>query len=364
VRRPVSRRGSIIRLRETEVEAYRFPNDRRLRGVRRFAATRFAPLIWQRWIDQNSQVGALDAATLQRRFIRYVPEYKWIIRLRAEVRSGGGEVSKQRIAVRCSSPASCHRLAARHEAVSKALAGYSRVVRVPGLVGVGVDQGLLAVEWDRGEALLERLTAADGGEAIDAFVAALCVFHSAVVPDLPELTVGGVCDDARGAASDLAATCPELADTLRSLNEAIRQQLQRIETPQVATLHNDLHVGQIHCKRGRVTILDLERMVVGDPLIDVAHFAVQLAMLPNRPEMNVERADADRWAARFLASWSEQADDPIDPRRFRAYAAASLLKLAHGSMRHLRPGWRNTVQLCVERAEEQLSGSAHSVVTG
>ncbi len=358
VRRPMSRRGEILRLGNHEFELYRFPNDRRLRGLRKFASATLAPMIWQRWVDRDGHSGPLNPETLQRRFIRYAPEYKWIIRLRAEFQDGdAGEIVKRRIAVRCASPSSCSRLARRHAATGEALARQGTAVRVPAVVGLDAPRGLLAVEWDRGEALLDRLKESDGSASLDEFVSALRCLHSAAVEGLPKLTAERLAAASASAIDELSLACGDLAGDLQPLGEELARQLQGIDAPAEVTLHNDLHLRQVHAKRGRTVFLDLERMARGDPLVDVANFAVQLMMLPHRTEMEVGRADADRWTARFLSTWSASTGTSLDPRRFHPYSAFALLKFGHGMMRHLRPGWRKTVRTCVQLADRQLSAS-------
>jgi aminoglycoside phosphotransferase (APT) family kinase protein len=354
-RSPMSRRGRVHRLGDTEVEVYRFPNDRRLRGLRRFAGVQLAPRVWQQWLDAAAPGARLDPATLQRRFIRYCPEYKWIVRLRAEVKlPGAGETVKRRIAVRCAAPRACADLAERHAAVTRALAGAS--LRVPALVGVRDDLGLVAVEWERGEPFIAHLKGND--LALKTFVDALAAFHGAAVPGLPSLTSDDLATSSRAAAEEMALVVPEAADDLRDVTAELGRRLHAFDVPAAKVLHNDLHVRQLHVRRGRMTFLDLERMALGDPLIDVANFAVQLAVLPHRPEFQVERPQADRWVAAFLAAWAARAGQSVDPRRFQPYCAAAFLKLAHGRMRHLRPAWREAIRHGVESAARQLSGSA------
>ncbi len=352
-RQPMSRRGRICRAESTEVELYRFPNDRRLRGLRRFAATKLAPQIWQPWLEQATPGARLNPATLQRRFVRYSPEYKWIVRLRAEVElPGAKDRVKRRIAVRCAAPKSCRQLAERHLAVAAALSGCENV-RVPALIGVRDDLGVVAVEWDRGDPFIDCLKADD--TMIDRFAHALGAFHAMSVPGLPLQTPEGLCTASRDAGVELGLVVPELAGDLGGLSVELSRRLIQSDVPAAGVLHNDLHLKQVHVRRGRMTFLDLERMALGDPLMDVANLAVQLAMLPDQPGWQIDRAQADRWIARFLAAWACRTGQSLDPRRFRPYCAASFLRFAHGRMRHLRPGWRQTVRACVESADKQLS---------
>ena len=109
-------------------------------------------------------------------------------------------------------------------------------------------------------------------------------------------------------------------------------------------------------------MLDLERMAVGDPLIDVANLAIQLRMLGHRPEFSMDVATARRWAQEFLDRWQSVSGEPINPTRYQCFAAISLLVLARGMMRHLRDGWRALARVCVELAEGQLAAAGREAV--
>jgi aminoglycoside phosphotransferase (APT) family kinase protein len=243
-------------------------------------------------------------------------------------------------------------LAERHTALGQALAHRSDLVRVPALVGLDANAGLLAVEWDRGDPLLDVLK--HDGSAIDDFVSALRTFHAAQVPDLPTLTPDQQADSISATVQELVYACPALADSLTAIGEDLRRRLGEVGAAPAVTLHNDLHPRQVHLKRGRFTFLDLERLAKGDPLIDIANFAVQLSILPHRREAEVEPADAERWREALLTSWSRQSGLGMDAQRFHLLAAAFLLKLAHGAMRHLRPEWHDTVHACVRMANHEL----------
>lgn len=351
VRRPMSRRGRILRLGDVEVEVYRFPDDRRLRGLRKFASATAAPQQWQRWIDATGG-GEINPATLQRRFIRYVPEEKWIARLRAEVSVAGiAEPVKRRIAIRCSSPAACERLARRQTGVFDALAE-SSAIRVPKVVGAEFTSGLLAIAWDRGESLLEALRL--DASMIPRFTDALREFHSTPVVRLPLLTLNRVAQSIRPYAEDLAMVCEDQATEILDLARDTASRLVHVAADPPVTLHNDLHFRQVLVKGHQFTFLDLERMSAGDAMIDLGNLVAQALILPHRPDDGVVQATAESWRKALLAGWSDSGGT-MHEGKLAALTVASLIKLAHGGLRHLRPGWRSQVQTCLDLAHKELS---------
>lgn len=368
VRKPMSRRGTILTIGDVEFEAYRFPNDRRLRGLRKFAGSETAVRAWQGWLDggagrleNRSQGGVpcdIDPTTLQRLLVRYVPEHKWIVRLRAETTErGSGARRKRRIAVRCASPKSCSTLLAHHSALARAAREGNAAFDVPGVVGDNVNQGILAIEWNRGQSLIEVLDEGSSQAVMEDMAGALSSLHSTVVGDLDLFLPSDVTSSARGAVDSLSLACPDLSARMQSLVHELEVRLAGVNGVCPVTLHNDLHFGQIRIKRGRFALLDLERMALGDPLIDVANFATQLRMLGHRDEYGVDAGTAGRWADEFLEQWSRQALEPMNAERFRCYAVWSLLCLAHGMMRHLRAGWRPLVYRCIESAEAAITSA-------
>ena len=351
IRRPMSRRGRIIRLGPVPFEAYRFPEDRRLRGLRKFTSAEDASRQWQKWIDATGG-GEINAETLQRRFIRYVPEEKWIARLRAEVTmSGTREPVKRRIAIRCCSQAACEKFVRRQAAVADALAG-SANARVPELVGTKSSAGLVATAWDRGEPFLKAVC--EDPSMVRGFADALREFHSVRVARLPHLALERVGQSTVAYAEDLAAACEDQVGEILELGRTLASILAHAPPGPPVTLHNDLHLRQVLAKGGRFTFLDLERMSVGDAMIDLGNLLAQLSILPHRSEEGVDPILANSLRAALLASWSDSGR-AIQESKLAALTAAAWIKLAHGGMRHLRPGWREQVRTCLEMAHKELT---------
>ena len=351
LREPMSRRGHVLTLDETKVEIYLFPNDRRLRGLRKFQGRTDASEVWQNWIDASPDDFQIDPQTLRRVMIRYVPEQKWIVRLRARgVETGTGAASKRSIAVRSASSDSCEELARRHQSLSDQWAACSVPFTIPAVIGTDIKGGLIATEWIKGQSLVETLQSESPRDVMHRVVEVLSSFHGMDVDRLPMLTGTGLRRRVQMAVADLVIACPELKDELRDIDEKLQHSLGNIHMDEPMTLHNDFHWNQLRINGDRVALMDLERMCIGDPLIDVANFAGQVRMLGLRPEHNIDSTTATTWAYAFLEEWSVYTCQNIHPVRFRSYLAVSLLELARGMMRHLRPGWHELTHRCIDLA--------------
>jgi len=351
VREPMSRRGVCVTIDGRRCELYSFPNDRRLRGLRKFAGKQDATRDWQRWLDARGDDFVLRPETLQRKFVRYVPEQKWIVRLRAEGRTrGGGDAGKKRIAVRSADGELCARLAERHRDLA-AFARSTGLFVVPDVIGCEPEQGLLAIEWIRGSRLCDLLLEQGTDGLIERVAKILRAFHQAPGGELPAVDRDSIATRFADALRDLELACPKQAPRLCALHRAIQRLLDVLPCGEIVTLHHDFHWDQLRIKKDRYALLDLERMRRGDPLIDAANFVTQLRLLGVRDAHPVDPQTAARWAEAFLHAWRRAGGAKLDPLRFHTFCALSALELGRGMMRHLRPGWRQLFEHCLLEAE-------------
>lgn len=359
VRKPMSRRGTVLTVDGVEMEVYRFPNDRRLRGLRKFAGSDTAAAVWQGWIDKADGAYRLDAETLQRLLIRYVPEQKWVVRLRCVGRHRDTDaLRKRRIAVRSASPESCATLLYRHTVLHGLSRHADAKFFVPTVVGEDVASGLLAVKWVHGIALVEALAARPVSEVMGGVAGMLASFHGSNVVGLPAVGVDDVVARVEAAASDLAAACPALAgDAVALVDDLLGRCGALRPCPEAVTLHNDLHWNQVRIEDERFAVLDLERMAIGDALIDVGNLWAQLRLLSQRDDQTVDAATALSWSSAWLDAWARVTGRPVDRVRLGWYSALSALELARGMMRHLRPGWRRLAAQCVAFARAQAASA-------
>jgi len=357
-RQSSSRRGEIIQIGGQDVEAYQFPNDRRLRGVRHFAGREPCVEVWQDWLQASDIQATVNIDTLQRLLVRYVPEQKWIVRLRAELDGWSDHrgSNKQRIAIRAASPESIGRLTRRHHALAKLSTSSAACFQVPAVVGASSEKGLLGVEWIRGHQVVEAIAEQGYEEILPGIASRLHTLHNYKIEGLDRVTQSDMSDRIESAYTDLATAHPAQQDALNTLKTQWKDRFQKMPEPvEIATIHNDFHWNQLSIKRDRYALFDLERMANADPLLDVANFSSQLYMLGHRPEIGVTSKDAQQWRDAFLANWQQETGQSIDRHRLGCYAALSKLDLARGMMRHLRPGWKILADKCIEFARDDLN---------
>lgn len=358
VREPMSARGRVVRLGGFDVEIYRLPNDRRLRALRKFSRRDRAAQAWQRWLSADEPGMVLEPETLRRSLLRYVPEQKWIIRLQGGCRAGGkGELLKHAVVVRSSGLRDCRNLYARTTALRRAGRQLEGAFRMPKPVGHDDPSGLLAVRWVWGKSLLEMLRDHAVDQVMQGVAAGLHAFHQTPLDGLPSRTAADHLAAASRCAEDLAAVLPELRAPVVLLMAELSRQRPQDEHTERRTVHNDFHWNQVRGRPDRLTVLDFERCIAGDPMIDVATFVSQMETLPLRQDVSVTPAEARGYVETFLASWEARTRQGVDFRRLRWYSALALLTLARGLLRHLRPGWPQVAQRCVELAGARLDSA-------
>jgi aminoglycoside phosphotransferase (APT) family kinase protein len=351
VRESVSRRGTVVKIGDFNVELYRFPNDRRLRGLRKFAGRDRATRAWQSWLNDDEAGIELQPDTLRRSFLRYVPEQKWIVQLQARCHDGVAENQvKRSIAVRSADVESCKQIYDRVVAMRRARKKTEGLFRVPKPVAMDTNLGLLAIRWVWGDSLLELLQSGDSAKIMRHVAAGLDAFHRTPITNMTIQTPDSELASVGRCADDLAALMPELRHDLDVITDALAQSRPQIDSSAYRTVHNDFHWNQLRGRAERLTILDLERCVLGDPLTDVATFTTQISMLPERDDVNVTRSEAAAWSRAFLDAWDNQTGCPVDFHRVRWHSVVALLTLARGMMRHLRTGWPDLARRCVDRA--------------
>ena len=364
VRRPMSRRGEVFSIDGHELELYRFPNDRRLRGLRRFSKRAHAAEVWQRWLNESEPQLTLQPETLRRELLRYVPEQKWIVRLSAQCHDADkGADEKRTIAIRSADAGLCRTLHDRSRALRRAVRGHEGAFHVPRAMVLDANLGLMAMRWAWGDSLLDMLRTNDPAAVMDRVATGLRVLQRLSIDGLATVRAADRLASAGECVRDLGAVLPRMKPSLEVLLAELSQRCPADDSAHTCTCHNDFHWNQFRGQPDRLTILDLERCARGDPCVDVATFRIQLAMLPYRPQLHVSIAEAADWSQAFRSAWESQSSSGspgLDDTRIRWHSAVALLVLARGMMRHLRRGWPALADRCLESAMSTLGSSKTS----
>lgn len=147
----------------------------------------------------------------------------------------------------------------------------------------------------------------------------------------------------------IAKIRPGLAKRVRALSRGVVAELEHrmvIKAP----VHNDFHLGNVLVEDGRVTLIDFDQLVHGDPLYDVGRFlgALRIAALrvTGDPAGLAEAGDA------FFDEYLRRTGEDVS--RARLYEAAALLMSAAAPFRLQRKGWRQATVMLVDEVERTL----------
>lgn len=361
-RTPVSARGQQMTIRGLDVETYAFPNDRRLRSARKFQGRESAFEAWQRWLVASGDSFRIAPETLRRVMIRYVPEKRWVLRLRCRGLEGDGSPGKRSIAVRCATVPQCREVVRRHRIVSGSAAGSG--IRVPALAGYDDEHGIMATEWMRGDDLATLLASESSAHLVASAAVATSRFHDLPAPlEIVNSWQAGL-NVIESSCHDLEVVLPELRSQLDAISWAAKETCSGAAHDENVLLHDDLHPWQFRVRGDELSILDLDRVCRGSAAADVANFAIQLECLAERSDSDLSSESSQALAALFVRAYESESGRTMEDAELRFHSVAALLKLANGMMRHLRPNWRSFANHCVHRAHGLFVSPTQNMLAG
>jgi phosphotransferase family enzyme len=144
--------------------------------------------------------------------------------------------------------------------------------------------------------------------------------------------------------------CPEMRVEVQAIAAAVVAGLSEVPP---RPIHADLKPDHVFLSDGRVVFVDLDSVVLGDPVRDPAHFC---SYLLGRVGLDtLSRTQARALAGAFADSYFSHT--PPDWRRqFPLHCAGALIEVACGIFRHQKPRWREGATIAVEEALYVLSG--------
>ena len=146
----------------------------------------------------------------------------------------------------------------------------------------------------------------------------------------------------------LRQACPHMR---AEIEEAVGAVAAGLEEVPYAPVHGDLKPAHIMLDSGSVGLIDFDKFVMADPIVDVANLLFYLPDVPphgHLPSGGVARAFVEEYFAHVPEDW--RARLPLH------YAGGLLKKAAVGFHRRQAPGGLERVEAMVEKAREYLTG--------
>ncbi|MFP5322190.1 MAG: phosphotransferase family protein [Acidimicrobiia bacterium] len=278
--------------------------------------------------------------------VAYRPTERAVVRIDGERRTGYVKVLR---------PDDVDPLVARHHLLADA------GLPVPEVLAASVAEGVVVLADAAGTTLRERVKAELPGWPSAAELARLLDAVHELPPPGPSGRASRIADGS-GHAALLARVAPGLEAPLRALADRFRAELPAVRARSGATVHGDVHEGQLVVgPGGAVTgLLDLDDVGAGDPLDDLATLAAHLRFRAQGAE------GADHVRRRLVALSDDlrrRAADRHGREATDVAVAAVLVGLATGPFRLQRPGWPAAVAATVADASV-LAGVAASADEG
>ena len=106
------------------------------------------------------------------------------------------------------------------------------------------------------------------------------------------ITITGLVAALQDAESTIGRAVPPFRGTLQRIVKNLILQSQRFGTRPLATLHHDLHLTNMYVRSGKVALIDLDNLCLGDPLYDIGRFIASIhtfGLMQNVPERRVKQ---------------------------------------------------------------------------
>ena len=323
-----------IPLDDCQVVVSAFPNDAKVRALPSLAeAETRLRLLGELFPDRPT----LSEGTVQR--LVYKPERRYVARLLTE--DGAQAVLKL-----YTQPG--------YEDVLRHQVSYEErsPLRLASRLGESDRYASLAFEWLPGRLLSEAILDPQfDAHAVTTVGAAIAQLHAQAPVGLTGVTREAEVSTLLSEATMLRLICPHLAQRANALAQLMAAHLVN-RPPVYCLIHGDFHARQVLLHDDTVAILDLDRAVCADPMIDLGLFGAHLEREVIRGHLPASRVAPLVQA--LLDGYAATTGLPtVD--EIQLYTAVELLRLAPRFFRYREPDWPERIEASLGRVETILA---------
>jgi aminoglycoside phosphotransferase (APT) family kinase protein len=192
-----------------------------------------------------------------------------------------------------------------------------------------------------GVPLLQALAAGNAPALLANVLQALATLHAAPLAWSRERPLAHWRAEARRRQTKIARAEPALAARAAMLVETLDMLAERWPDVPLGLIHGDFHPDQVWLHQGRVVLFDFDEFTLGDPLEDIAEFAVKLGN--------------EAWSRAFIAAAAAIMGAAFDPDRLRWHLAVQCLLQASRAFIFQRDGWRAELARWLAHAEREAA---------
>lgn len=323
-------RVSRIVIDEADIVVTFFPNDLKLRGLKRLNGAAHQQRLIKRIFSDRPDLWDGDIA-----MIRYKPERRLVAQLLIK--------GESKAVIKMHTGNSYTQL--RDATKSFKSKGPLKVAR---RIGHTDRYRVIAFDWLPGDLLSESLY--NGAISPDDLLMvgkALTQIHAQHPDRLPRTSHEMEAAHLFAVARQVGQLCPSLDPVLRRTATHLSNHL--LHTPRTyASIHGDFYAKQILLQDGNVGVLDFDESAFGNPLIDIGNFIAHMER--DRERYGVPTHLIEQHTAAFLEGYC--AGDTMPSRAsVNLFAAEQLFKLLPHPFRFREPNWPQRIETLLNRVQ-------------
>jgi hypothetical protein len=214
---------------------------------------------------------------------------------------------------------------------------------------LGVDPASFTVWYAfvPGPTLAQALEGTHAESALAAAARTIAHLHEVPLPLEACRDVAFWCDEVSRRARKLERLLPTLAPRIRALADGLLDAVPRLPPAHLSALHGDCQPGQFIVADGVATVLDLDSMVRGMPMEDLAECLQKLQALPH--------LDIDRCAEAFLRAYRLAAPARFEASWLHWHQAVQALLAASRAAMALQADWPRLAADAIAAAHRSLA---------
>ena len=205
--------------------------------------------------------------------------------------------------------------------------------------------------WQRGvpgTPLLKILDASNFRHYIAAVAKGLASLHTSQVGDLATYSLNDHLVEIRKKLAKLTDAIPQLSEMFENVANDIEQTAPHSSTMPFRPIHWDFHVDQLLADSETLVFCDLDELVIGDPLQDLANFVVDLQF-----------RHADQEFVRLITTelchhYQRLVDWPVPVERLAWHIRLQFVNKAYRHYVRFAPGFEETVERIMRLAQRGI----------
>lgn len=205
--------------------------------------------------------------------------------------------------------------------------------------------------WQRGAPgtpLLHVLNTSNYKPYIAAVAKGLASLHASDIRNLAVHSPASHLVETHKKLSKLSDAIPRLSEACGDVADEVERTAPHSSTIPFRPIHWDFHVDQLLADNGRLVFCDLDELVIGDPVQDLANFVVDLQFRHGDHEF-VHLITTEVWH-----QYQRLVDWPVSIERFAWHVRLQLVNKAYRQYLRFAPGFEETVERIIRSAQRGL----------